>query len=213
MGWLNIFACCVRSREHDRHDVASSETETLVAPSRLRERSLVTQQEGYGTMSMDAGFSPPRAGLTEEQRARMTEISRVAGSHMRPIDEARRSSLSFTSRATSSSGPPPGLALSALNPADLGLGAPPGPDTNTSASPSPLSSRTSSPSPSRPDSSPPGGVMRASRSSSSASGNSVDANGVVRKSIFNGAMTSASSKPRGKGRRPRALSRATPPPA
>ncbi|TXT04914.1 hypothetical protein VHUM_03997 [Vanrija humicola] len=128
-------------------------------------------------MGMDSGMSPPRAGLTEEQRARMTEISRVAGSHMRPID--------------------------------LPLGAPPGPDLS-SASPSPLSSRTSSPSPSRPDSSPPGGVMRASRSSSSASGNSIDANGVVRKSIFNGAVT---SKPRGKGRRPRALSRVTPPPS
>ncbi|KAL1405227.1 hypothetical protein Q8F55_008852 [Vanrija albida] len=204
MGWLNIFACCVR-REHDNVD-ASSETETLVAPSRLR---LVTQQDGYGTMSMDTGSSPPRTGLTDEQRARMTEITRVAGSHMRPIDDARRSSLSFPSRVTSSSGPPPGLALSALDPADLGLGAPPGPEPS-SATPSPLSSRTSSPSPSRPDSSPPGGVMRASRSSSSASGNSVDANGVVRKSIFNGAMTS--SKPRGKGRR-RATSRATPPAA
>ncbi|BEJ15884.1 hypothetical protein CspHIS471_0504890 [Cutaneotrichosporon sp. HIS471] len=103
MGWLDVF-CCWRRADGG---VSDTETEVLVAPARARARGTsVTSQDGYGTMTMSVGA--PASRVTHAQKERMAEISRAAGSHMRPIGGYTGRSVSpLSDSATSSRTPSP----------------------------------------------------------------------------------------------------------
>ncbi|GMK55795.1 hypothetical protein CspeluHIS016_0208510 [Cutaneotrichosporon spelunceum] len=120
MGWLDVFCAWLRPDA-----VRDTETEVLVAPVRARRRGTsVTSQDGYGTMAMRVG-APRASRVTDAQKERMAEISRAAGSHMRPIDGYRGRSSSPVSSGTSSrahspsparpQSSPPGGVMSAIS--------------------------------------------------------------------------------------------------
>ncbi|ORY26344.1 hypothetical protein BCR39DRAFT_541392 [Naematelia encephala] len=185
MGILDWFPCCGPRRKDDESSTLLPPSSSLTAPN--RPESIISSSDtglanGYG--SVDRGGVG--GGMTEERRRRIEEISRDVGSQMLPIH------LPLPRNQPPSPTQPSQTHPSASHPA-----------TSTSST---TSSRPSSPSPLRPETSPPGGVLRTPEASEYGEA-AKDEDGVVRKTLFlnppggsGGRRVSGRGRGRGRGR-------------